>query len=82
VEDQASGPVVQAVNQMLADAIEAGASDIHVNPDERELRLRYRIDGVLQERQGPPLTMHAGMVQRIKLIAHLDLTQTRRPQDG
>jgi type II secretory ATPase GspE/PulE/Tfp pilus assembly ATPase PilB-like protein len=75
-------PVVAAVNQILADAADQAASDIHVNPDEGELRLRYRIDGVLQERQAPPLSMHPGIVQRLKVMAHLDLTQTRRPQDG
>ncbi len=75
-------PVVAAVNQMLADGVETHASDIHITPDEHELRLRYRIDGVLQEKQGPPLSMHAGIVQRLKVMAHLDLTQTRRPQDG
>ncbi len=75
-------PVVAAVNQMLADAVEQNASDVHINPDEQELRLRYRIDGALQERQGPPLAMHSGIVQRLKVMGQLDLTQTRRPQDG
>ncbi|MCZ6542475.1 MAG: GspE/PulE family protein [Planctomycetota bacterium] len=75
-------PVVAAVNQLLADAADESASDVHINPDEYDLRLRYRIDGVLHERQGPPLSMHAGIVQRIKVMANLDLTQTRRPQDG
>ncbi|MHC4415048.1 MAG: GspE/PulE family protein [Planctomycetota bacterium] len=75
-------PVVAAVNQMLADAFEQGSSDVHINPDQHELRLRYRIDGILQEQQGPPLSMHAGIVQRLKVMANLDLTQTRRPQDG
>jgi len=77
-----SQPVVAAVNQLLADAVDIMASDVHINPDEHELRLRYRVDGVLQEKQGPPLSMHAGIVQRLKVMAHLDLTQTRRPQDG
>lgn len=77
-----SQPVVAAVNQLLADAVAQRASDIHLNPDEHELRLRFRVDGVLQERQGPPLSMHASLVQRLKVMAHLDLTQTRRPQDG
>jgi type IV pilus assembly protein PilB len=80
--DDSSRPVVAAVNQMLADAMQHHASDIHINPDEHELHLRYRVDGVLHERQGPPLSMHAGIVQRLKVMAHLDLTQTRRPQDG
>ena len=75
-------PVVAAVNQILADAIERGASDVHINPDERDLHVRFRIDGVLLPIQGPPLAMHAGLVQRIKVMANLDLTQSRRPQDG
>jgi type IV pilus assembly protein PilB len=77
-----SEPVVAAVNQLLADAVTAGASDIHINPDEQTLHLRYRIDGALQTRQGPALSMHASIVQRLKVMANLDLTQTRRPQDG
>ncbi|MDY7107395.1 MAG: GspE/PulE family protein, partial [Planctomycetota bacterium] len=80
--DEAGQPVVAAVNQMLTDAVQQRASDIHINPDEHELHLRYRIDGVLHEKQGPPLSMHSGIVQRLKVMAHLDLTQTRRPQDG
>jgi len=80
--DDSSQPAVTAVNQMLADAIESGASDVHVNPDEHALHLRYRIDGVLQERQGPPLSVHAAIAQRLKVMARLDLTQTKRPQDG
>ena len=81
--DQASsGPIVGAVNQLLNDAADMGASDIHINPDEKTLHIRYRVDGVLLERQGPSLAMHAGIVQRLKVISNLDLTQTRRPQDG
>ena len=80
--DDSDQPVVAAVNQMLAEAVQQRASDIHINPDEHELHLRYRVDGVLQQKQGPPLTMHAGIVQRLKVMGHLDLTQTRRPQDG
>jgi type II secretory ATPase GspE/PulE/Tfp pilus assembly ATPase PilB-like protein len=79
---EAAQPVVAAVNQLLADAASQRTSDIHINPDEGALHLRYRIDGVLQSRQGPPLSMHAGIVQRLKVMANLDLTQTRRPQDG
>jgi len=75
-------PIVAAVNQLIGAAIDQGASDIHLNPDEHELHVRYRIDGVLQPRQGPGLAAHAGLVQRIKVMADLDLTQTRRPQDG
>ena len=75
-------PIVRAVNQIIADAIDAESSDIHVSPCEHELQLRYRIDGRLQNRQGPPLSAHTGVVQRLKVMANLDLTQTRRPQDG
>jgi type IV pilus assembly protein PilB len=75
-------PIVAAVNQIIMQALEQGASDVHVGPDERELHLRYRIDGALQVRQGPPLASHPGLVQRMKVLANMDLTQTRRPQDG
>ncbi|GJQ28525.1 MAG: type II secretion system protein E [Phycisphaerae bacterium] len=75
-------PIVAAVNQILAGAAEAGASDIHINPDENDLFLRYRVDGVLAPQQGPPRASHAGIVQRLKVLAKLDLAQTRKPQDG
>lgn len=75
-------PIVAAVNQILNQGIDLGASDIHIGPDEHELHLRYRIDGALQPQQGPGLGAHAGIVQRLKVMANLDLTQTRRPQDG
>jgi type IV pilus assembly protein PilB len=81
-DSDAAQPVVAAVNQILSDAAEARASDVHINPDEHDLHIRFRIDGVLQSRQGPPLSMHSGLVQRLKVMANLDLTQTRRPQDG
>lgn len=75
-------PIVAAVNQILAQAAHEGVSDIHINPDENDLTLRFRIDGSLQPRHGPPKSAHAGIVQRLKVLANLDLTQTRRPQDG
>lgn len=75
-------PIVAAVNQIIAQGIEEGASDIHIGPDEHDLHLRYRIDGVLHARQGPGRSSHGGLVQRIKVMANLDLTQNRRPQDG
>ncbi|MCC6909402.1 MAG: type II/IV secretion system protein [Phycisphaerales bacterium] len=82
VEEGETGPIVLAVNTLLADAIRSGASDVHVNPDQGEMHIRYRIDGVLHKRQGPPLSMHSKIVQRLKVMAGLDVTQTRRPQDG
>jgi type IV pilus assembly protein PilB len=75
-------PIVAAMNQIIAEAITAGASDIHVGPDEHELHVRYRVDGRLRCVQGPPISSHAGLVQRVKVMSHLDLTQTRRPHDG
>ncbi len=75
-------PVVAAVNQILFSGVEIKASDIHINPDEKNLLLRYRVDGVLQTHRGPDITMHQGLVQRLKVMANLDVTQTRRPQDG
>jgi type IV pilus assembly protein PilB len=75
-------PVVAAVNQILFSAANINASDIHINPDEKNLLLRYRVDGVLQSHRGPDLAMHEGLIQRLKVMAHLDVTQTRRPQDG
>lgn len=75
-------PIVAAVNQIIAQGIEIGASDIHLGPDEHELHLRYRVDGALHPHQAPGLAAHQGIVQRLKVMANLDLTQTRRPQDG
>jgi len=75
-------PVVAAVNQILFSAADMNASDIHINPDEKKLLLRYRVDGVLQSHRGPDINMHEGLIQRLKVMAHLDVTQTRRPQDG
>ncbi len=75
-------PIVAAVNQTIATAIDAGASDVHINPDEHSLNIRYRIDGVLQSQQAPDLSVHPGLIQRLKVMSQLDLTQTRRPQDG
>jgi type IV pilus assembly protein PilB len=83
-EDLTTGeePIVVAVNQILMAAAESGASDIHLNPDEHELLLRFRVDGVLLPQQAPSKQSHAAIVQRLKVMAHLDLTQTRKPQDG
>lgn len=83
-DDLATGeePIVLAVNQILAAGVEAGASDVHINPDEHELHLRYRVDGTLISQPAPSKASHAGIVQRLKVLARLDLAQTRKPQDG
>jgi type IV pilus assembly protein PilB len=80
--DNHSEPVVAVVNQILFNAAEASASDIHINPEDKALMLRYRVDGVLQTQRGPDISMHEGVIQRLKVMAHLDVTQSRRPQDG
>ncbi len=83
-EDLTTGeePIVAAVNQIITGAVDAGASDIHINPDERDLLLRYRVDGVLLAQRAPAKSAQGPLVQRLKVLAKLDLTQTRRPQDG
>ncbi|MEM1331458.1 MAG: ATPase, T2SS/T4P/T4SS family [Planctomycetota bacterium] len=75
-------PIVAAVNQILHQGMESGASDVHLSPDDRALYLRYRVDGSLVQRPAPDVSAHAGLVQRLKVMAKLDLTQTRKPQDG
>jgi type IV pilus assembly protein PilB len=75
-------PVVATVNDILAQAIESRASDIHINPDEDTVHLRYRVDGVLLQKPAPSASLHDAIVRRLKVLARLDLTQTRKPQDG
>jgi len=75
-------PIVAAVNQILFSAAEMNASDIHINPDDKALLLRYRVDGALTSHRGPAISLHEGIIQRLKVMAHLDVAQTRRPQDG
>ena len=75
-------PVIRLVNQMIARAVETQASDIHVEPFEDRLRVRYRYDGVLQEAETPPAGLAAAIVSRIKIMARLDIAERRLPQDG
>ena len=82
VEDAESSPVVRFVNHIIQTAVRDGASDIHIEPDERALRVRFRIDGVLFDVMSPPKRMHAAMTSRIKIMANLDIAQRRLPQDG
>ncbi len=77
-----ASPVVKLVNFILLDAIKRGASDIHIEPYEKVLRVRYRVDGVLQEVMRPPLAMRDAIVSRIKVLAKLDISERRVPQDG
>src|SRR5579875_1634235 len=76
------GPLVRLVNSLIFQAAEAGASDIHVEPKEDCLLVRYRIDGVLQEVQRIPRRLASGVVTRLKVLAKLDIAERRKPQDG
>jgi len=75
-------PVVRLVNSVLTDAVRKGASDIHVEPYEKELRIRFRIDGILHEIMKPPLKMRDAICSRIKIMSKLDIAEKRLPQDG
>ncbi len=75
-------PVVKLVNIILTDAIKKGASDIHIEPYEKEYRVRYRIDGVLYEMTRPPLRLREAITSRMKILAKLDIAEKRLPQDG
>ena len=75
-------PIIRFVNYVIADAIKQGASDIHIEPKEKALKIRYRIDGVLFEAMNPPHTMHAAIISRLKIMANLDIAERRLPQDG
>ena len=75
-------PVVRLVNVLLADALNRGASDIHVEPYEKELRIRFRIDGVLYDVMHPPMRLRDAMISRIKIMSKLDIAEKRLPQDG
>jgi type IV pilus assembly protein PilB len=75
-------PVIKVVNMMLEESIKKKASDILIEPFEKKLRIRYRVDGMLREQKAPPKNMHASIVSRIKVIAELDIAEHRLPQDG
>ena len=75
-------PVVRLINGILADAVKRGASDVHIEPYETELRIRYRIDGTLREIVKPPLRMKAALISRVKILADLNIAERRVPQDG
>jgi type IV pilus assembly protein PilB len=78
----ADAPVVKLVNSLLADAVGKHASDIHIEPYEKHLRVRYRIDGMLHEMMSPPFKMKGAIISRLKIMAELDIAEKRVPQDG
>ena len=75
-------PIIKLVNLMLTDAVKRGASDIHVEPYEKEYRVRFRIDGILQTVMSPPLKLKDAITSRIKIMSKLDISEKRLPQDG
>jgi general secretion pathway protein E len=83
LRDMASeAPVIRQVNAIIAQAVEKRASDIHLEPFEKEFRVRYRVDGVLYNQDPPPREMKAAMISRVKLMAKLNIAERRLPQDG
>jgi general secretion pathway protein E len=83
LRDMASeAPVIRQVNAIIAQAVEKRASDIHLEPFEKEFRIRYRVDGVLYNQDPPPREMKAAMISRVKLMAKLNIAERRLPQDG
>ena len=80
--DENSAPVVRLVQMMIQEAVQLRASDIHVEPFEDRIRIRYRIDGVLIERDNPPRRLLGAILSRIKILSKLDIAERRRPQDG
>ncbi len=80
--DENSAPVVRLVQLLISEAVQLRASDIHVEPFENRIRIRYRIDGMLMERDSPPRRLLAAITSRIKILAKMDIAERRRPQDG
>jgi len=83
LRDMASeAPVIRLVNAMIAQAVEKRSSDIHIEPFEKEFRVRYRVDGVLYNQEAPPRELKAAIISRVKLMAKLNIAERRLPQDG
>jgi type IV pilus assembly protein PilB len=82
VESSEEGPVIKLVNLMLMQAIKDRASDIHIEPFEKSVRLRYRVDGVLYDSIAPPKSLQSAITSRVKIMSNLDIAERRLPQDG
>src|SRR3954462_4775351 len=81
-ESATDAPTIKLVNSIIAQAVEDGASDIHFEPHNKDMRVRFRVDGVLHETTTIPRRMVAGVVSRVKIMADLDIAERRIPQDG
>jgi general secretion pathway protein E len=82
LDDASDAPVIRLVNQMISQAVKARASDIHIEPFQDTLTIRYRIDGILYERLTPPKGIQASLISRIKVMANMNIAEKRVPQDG
>ena len=82
LESAEDAPVIRVVNSIMVEALRRGASDIHIEPMEKSIRLRYRVDGVLYESPSPPKALQSAIVSRIKIMSNLDIAERRVPQDG
>ncbi|MHB1035804.1 MAG: GspE/PulE family protein [Pirellulales bacterium] len=82
VVDESSAPIIRLVHLLISEAVQLRASDIHIEPFEDRIRVRYRIDGVLVERDSPPRRLLGAILSRIKILSKLDIAERRRPQDG
>ena len=82
VVDESSAPIVRLVQMIISEAVQLRASDIHIEPFEDRVRVRYRIDGVLIERDSPPRRLLGAILSRLKIMAKMDIAERRRPQDG
>ena len=75
-------PIVRVVNQVIQQAIQAGASDIHLEPHRQDVKVRFRVDGLLREVMAPPKQLQAALISRVKILANMDIAERRLPQDG
>ena len=80
--DESAAPIVRLVQLMISEAVQLRASDIHIEPFEDRVRIRYRIDGILIERDSPPRRLLGAIISRIKILGQMDIAERRRPQDG
>ncbi len=78
----ADAPIVRAINRIISRAVQQGASDIHIEPQQKDVRIRFRIDGVLTETMRTKRSLHSGMISRLKVMTELDISEKRVPQDG
>ncbi|MCF8025636.1 MAG: type II secretion system ATPase GspE [Desulfobacteraceae bacterium] len=82
LDDTSDAPIIKLVNHVISQSVKIGASDIHIEPEQYSLKIRYRVDGILYDMLTPPKWMQASLVSRIKVMARMDIAEKRLPQDG